>query len=108
MTADSMVAGKAADLPYLDALARALVDGALPDETGGFGDDDRREAAEFVAACAQRRPPVAASKAWTTPAVSTTNRVPPPITGPEASRLRGLLPAMFTVQARAGAAPSVR
>ncbi|MFC7498668.1 NAD-glutamate dehydrogenase [Enterovirga sp. GCM10030262] len=57
MTADSMVAGKAADLPYLDALARALVDGALPDETGGFGDDDRREAAEFVAACAQRRPP---------------------------------------------------
>mgnify|MGYP003575909824 FL=1 len=57
MNADSMVAGKAADLPYLNALAHALLDGALPDETEGFGEEDARQAAEFVAACARQRPP---------------------------------------------------
>ena len=57
MNADSMVTGKAADLPYLNALAHALVDGALPDEIEGFGPEEAREAAEFVAACARQRPP---------------------------------------------------
>ena len=57
MNADSMVAGKAADLPYLNTLAHALLDGALPDEVEGFGTEDAREAAEFVAACARQRPP---------------------------------------------------
>ena len=56
MDSDSMVAGKAADVQILDALAHALVAGALPGEVVGFTDQDRLAAAEFVAACAARRP----------------------------------------------------
>ncbi|PWG03844.1 glutamate dehydrogenase [Sphingosinicella humi] len=52
-----MVAEKAADLPYLNAIAHALLDGALPDETEGFSEEDARQAAAFVAACARQRPP---------------------------------------------------
>jgi glutamate dehydrogenase len=57
MNADSAVAEKTADLPYLDALERALVEGALPGELADFGDAERDEAARFVAECAKRRPP---------------------------------------------------
>lgn len=57
MNADSMVAGEAANLPYLSALAHALLDGALPDEVEGFDEADAKEAAAFVAACARQRPP---------------------------------------------------
>jgi glutamate dehydrogenase len=58
MNADSMVAdSKAADVPYVDALAHALVDSALPGEIEDFTDAEKMEAARFVAACAERRPP---------------------------------------------------
>jgi glutamate dehydrogenase len=58
MNADSAGAEvKAADLPYVDALARALVDSALPREVEDFPENETMEAARFVAACAQRRPP---------------------------------------------------
>ena len=40
-----------------DALARRLVEGALPGELEGFGDAERAEAARFVAATAGARPP---------------------------------------------------
>jgi glutamate dehydrogenase len=56
MDADSAVAGTSADVQILDALAHALVAGALPGELVGFTDQDRLAAAEFVAACAARRP----------------------------------------------------
>jgi glutamate dehydrogenase len=56
MDSDSVVAGKAADVEIVDALAHALVAGALPGEIHGFTDQDRIAAAEFVAACAARRP----------------------------------------------------
>ncbi|MDB5692585.1 MAG: glutamate dehydrogenase, partial [Alphaproteobacteria bacterium] len=56
MDSDSVVAGGAADVQILDALAHALVAGALPGEIHGFTDQDRLAAAEFVAACAARRP----------------------------------------------------
>lgn len=56
MDSDSMVAGQAADVQILDALAHALVAGALPGEVVDFTDRDRLAAAEFVAACAARRP----------------------------------------------------
>jgi glutamate dehydrogenase len=52
MVADS----KAADVQIIDALAHALVEGALPGEISDFTDEDRIQAAEFLAACAQRRP----------------------------------------------------
>jgi glutamate dehydrogenase len=55
MDSESAVAGKAADVQILDALAHALVAGALPGELVGFTDQDRLAAAEFVAACAARR-----------------------------------------------------
>ena len=40
----------------VDALAHALVDGALPGELADFTDADRIAAAQFIAACAARRP----------------------------------------------------
>ncbi len=57
MNADSMVAEKTADLPYLDSLKQLLVAGALPGEVVDFSDTDCEAAARFVAGCAQRRPP---------------------------------------------------
>ena len=58
MTAQSTVAEpKAADVPYVNALAHALVDSALPGEIEDFTDAERMEAARFIAACAERRPP---------------------------------------------------
>jgi glutamate dehydrogenase len=57
MSSDSLVAEPAAaDVQIVDALARALVDGALPGELADFTDADRLAAAQFVAACAARRP----------------------------------------------------
>jgi glutamate dehydrogenase len=55
MTSHGMVAGKAPDVQILDALAFALVDGALPGEIADFTDEDRIAAAGFIAATAQRR-----------------------------------------------------
>ncbi len=46
----------AADVQIVDALAHALVDGALPGELADFTDADRVAAAQFIAACAARRP----------------------------------------------------
>ena len=46
----------AADVQIVDALAHALVDGALPGELAEFTDADRIAAAQFIAACAYRRP----------------------------------------------------
>ncbi|HEX8379320.1 MAG TPA: NAD-glutamate dehydrogenase [Allosphingosinicella sp.] len=46
----------AADVQIVDALAYALVDGALPGELAEFTDADRIAAAQFIAACAARRP----------------------------------------------------
>src|SRR5688500_14083397 len=46
----------AANVQTVDALAHALVDGALPGELADFTDADRIAAAEFIAACAARRP----------------------------------------------------
>jgi glutamate dehydrogenase len=57
MNADSAVAEKPADLPYLNALERALVEGALPGELTDFSEEDGQEAARFVGECARRRPP---------------------------------------------------
>jgi glutamate dehydrogenase len=57
MNADSMGADEPADVQILDAIAFALVDGALPDEIVDFTDVDRLSAAEFIAGCAARRPP---------------------------------------------------
>ena len=58
MNAESAVAEpKPADLPYVDALAHALVASALPGEIADFTDEERIEAARFVAGCALRRPP---------------------------------------------------
>ena len=45
----------AADVQIVDALAHALVDGALPGEIADFTDADRIAAAQFIAACAARR-----------------------------------------------------
>ncbi|MFN7175144.1 MAG: hypothetical protein ACK4MT_10695, partial [Thermaurantiacus tibetensis] len=56
MNSESMVADNTADVRIRDALAHALVDGALPGEVVDFSDADRIEAAEFIAACAVRRP----------------------------------------------------
>ena len=58
MNVESAVAEPSpADLPYVDALAHALVAGALPDEIADFTEEERIEAGRFAAACAQRRPP---------------------------------------------------
>jgi len=46
----------AADVQIVDALAFALVDGALPGELADFTDEGRIAAAQFIAACAARRP----------------------------------------------------
>jgi glutamate dehydrogenase len=46
----------AADVQIVDALAYALVDGALPGELAEFADSDRIAAAQFMAATAARRP----------------------------------------------------
>ncbi|MDP8913149.1 MAG: hypothetical protein M3N39_06200, partial [Pseudomonadota bacterium] len=51
-----MVADGAADLPYIEALRRLLVEGALPGEIADFTYGEQQEAARFVAACAERRP----------------------------------------------------
>jgi glutamate dehydrogenase len=48
--------GPAADVQIVDAIAHALVEGALPGEIADFTDRDRIAAAEFIAACAGRRP----------------------------------------------------
>ncbi|HEX5184345.1 MAG TPA: NAD-glutamate dehydrogenase domain-containing protein [Allosphingosinicella sp.] len=56
MDSEKAVAGEAGDARILDALAFALVAGALPGELVGFTDQDRLAAAEFVASCAARRP----------------------------------------------------
>ncbi|HEY1604650.1 MAG TPA: NAD-glutamate dehydrogenase domain-containing protein [Allosphingosinicella sp.] len=55
MDSEKAVAGKAGDAQILDALAHALVAGALPGELIGFTDQDRLAAAEFVASCAAHR-----------------------------------------------------
>jgi len=57
---DTVADAPAADPQILDALAFALVDGALPGELADFAEEDRRAAAAFIAACAARRPPGAA------------------------------------------------
>src|SRR4051812_37586454 len=46
----------AADVRIVEALAHALVDGALPGELADFAESDRIAAARFMAACAARRP----------------------------------------------------
>jgi glutamate dehydrogenase len=51
------VAERTADLPFVDGLAEALVDGALPGEVTDFSAEDCRAAAQFVATVMQRRPP---------------------------------------------------
>jgi glutamate dehydrogenase len=48
-------AHQSADVQIVDALAFALVDGALPGEIEDFTDQDRIAAAQFIAACARRR-----------------------------------------------------
>ena len=55
MNSESMVAEPAADVHIVDALALALVEGALPGELEGFSDQDRLEAARFLADCAATR-----------------------------------------------------
>ena len=57
MDAESMVAGDAADQPFLPALEQALVSRALPGEIEDLTPEALREAAAFVAACIGRRPP---------------------------------------------------
>jgi glutamate dehydrogenase len=57
VSSNRKVAAGTADLPYLDALQRMLVEGALPGEIADFTEAERREAAAFVAASAERRPP---------------------------------------------------
>ncbi|MGZ8306748.1 MAG: glutamate dehydrogenase, partial [Allosphingosinicella sp.] len=54
---DNAAEPSAADVRIVDALAFALVDGALPGELAEFTDADRIAAARFIAACAVRRPP---------------------------------------------------
>lgn len=49
-----------------DALAKRLVDGALPGELQGFGKTERADAARFVAATAERRKPGTANLALET------------------------------------------
>ena len=53
---DAASGGPAADVQIVDALAHALVDGALPGELAEFTDEDRIAAAQFIASCASRRP----------------------------------------------------
>ena len=53
---DTAADASAADVQIVDALAHALVDGALPGELADFTDADRLAAAQFMAACASRRP----------------------------------------------------
>ena len=57
MDAERTGADHAADLPYLNALAHALVDHALPDELDGFGEASRLDATRFVADAAAQRAP---------------------------------------------------
>ena len=49
--------GMAGEEGLLDALSRALCDGALPGELDEFSREDCRAAALFIATCAARRPP---------------------------------------------------
>jgi glutamate dehydrogenase len=56
MTADSMVADKAADRHLVDSISEALLSSALPGEIAGFSDEDRHHAAEFIAAAGAREP----------------------------------------------------
>jgi glutamate dehydrogenase len=56
MDSESMVAESAADVQIVDAIASALIEGALPGELEGFTDKDRIEAARFLANCALSRP----------------------------------------------------
>ena len=55
MDSESMVAEPAADVQIVDALASALIEGALPGEIEGFTDAARLEAARFLAAAARRQ-----------------------------------------------------
>jgi glutamate dehydrogenase len=57
MSSDSMVAEGPADVQIREALARALVAGALPGEIADFDEQAQREAAEFMSGSALRRPP---------------------------------------------------
>jgi glutamate dehydrogenase len=57
MSSDSMVAEGPADVQIREALARALVAGALPGEIADFSEQAQREAAEFMAGCALKRTP---------------------------------------------------
>jgi glutamate dehydrogenase len=56
MTADSMVADKAADRHLVNSLSDALLNGALPGELADFSDEDRLAAAAFIADAAGHRP----------------------------------------------------
>jgi glutamate dehydrogenase len=55
MTADSKKAGKIADRHLVNAINKALLEGALPGEIADFSDADRLAAAEYVAATAMHR-----------------------------------------------------
>jgi glutamate dehydrogenase len=52
---DGHSTGTSADVQILDAIATALVSGALPEEIAGFTDESRTAAALFIAACARTR-----------------------------------------------------
>jgi glutamate dehydrogenase len=54
---DVLADAPAADAGIREALARALIDRAVPGEIADFGPDAQREAARFVAACAAKRRP---------------------------------------------------
>jgi len=56
MDSQSSVADKAADVEIVDALAHALVAGAVPGEIVDFTDEQRIAAADFLATTAARRP----------------------------------------------------
>jgi glutamate dehydrogenase len=55
--ASDRIADNAADVQIVDALASALVDGAVPGEFLDFSDQDRIDAAAFIAAVAALRAP---------------------------------------------------
>ncbi|MBV9931799.1 MAG: NAD-glutamate dehydrogenase [Alphaproteobacteria bacterium] len=56
MDSESSVAERPADVEIVDALAHALVAGAVPGEIADFTDEQRIAAATFLAAAARRRP----------------------------------------------------
>jgi glutamate dehydrogenase len=57
LEAGDTTADATGDASILDAIASALVEGAVPGELLDFSPEDRVAAAQFIAACASRRPP---------------------------------------------------